>query len=151
MQRTGAILVFDNDRSILELLIESLSDEGYTVRTALDSPPAPSGRAEQPPALIVLDLALPAQTVAAVCAYARYHYPCEIPVLFATTNPVCRAADRAPGSDEYLLKPFSVDDLLLSVTRHVLLPRGRPLPLPGVKPQECPVTLRRLDMMSVCW
>ena len=103
MQRIGAILVFDNDRTNRELLIETLRDEGYTVRTTLDSPSTPTGRAEQPPALIVLDRALPAQTVATVRTYARHHYPFEIPVLFATTNPACGAPNRARGGDEYLI------------------------------------------------
>ena len=143
MWRTGAILVFDNDRSIRELLIEILSDAGYTAQTTLDSPPYPTRRAEQPPALIVLDLALPDQTVTTVRAYARHRYPFEIPILFTTTNPACRMADRA-HSDEYLLKPFTLDDLLVPVARYVQLPRGEPLPLAGVKPGERPVTLGRL-------
>jgi DNA-binding response OmpR family regulator len=49
MQRMGAILVFDNDRSISDLLTEILSDEGYAVRTTLDGSSAPVGRSEQPP------------------------------------------------------------------------------------------------------
>ncbi len=150
MQRTGAIFVFDNDRSIRELLIEILSDAGYTVRTILDSPPFPTRRTEQPPALVVLDLALPARTVATVRAYARHHYPFEIPVLFATTNPVFGAADRARGGDAYLLKPFTLDELLVSVARYVQLPRGEPLPVPGVKPRERPATIRHRGIMRVC-
>ena len=71
MPRLGAILVYDNDRSILDLLTDILIDEGYAVRPILDDAPGRPARAAQRPALIVLDLALPERTVAAVRAYAR--------------------------------------------------------------------------------
>jgi len=132
MQRMGAILVFDNDRSILEILIEILSDEGYTVRTTLPSMPDRVASPMQPPALIVLDLALPTRTVAAVRDYARRHYPFKVPVVITTTNPSI-TADIAQEGSAYLLKPFALDDLLMCVARYVRLPRNQTQPLLAVK------------------
>ena len=132
MQRMGAILVFDNDRSILELLIEILSDEGYTVRTTLPGMPDQVTSPMQPPALIVLDRALPSPTVAAVRDYARRHYPFKVPVVITTTNP-SSTADIAQGGSAYLLKPFALDDLLTCVARYVRLPRDQTQPLLAAK------------------
>jgi len=115
----GAILVFDNDRSILDLLTDILIDEGYAVRAILDGAPGRTARAEQPPALIVLDLALPARTVAAVRAYARGYDLADVPVVITTTSAALAAADRAAGGGESLLKPFDLDDLLACVAQRL--------------------------------
>jgi CheY-like chemotaxis protein len=78
MQRMGAILVFDNAAIIAELMA-TLGGEGYTIRNTLDSTLAPAISIAPPPALIVLDLALPTQTVAAVHDYARSYDPFHLP------------------------------------------------------------------------
>jgi two-component system OmpR family response regulator len=150
MPRMGAILVFDNDLSIAELISAILSDEGYVVRMTLDCMPAWAARAVQPPALIVLDLALPTQTVAIVRDYARRHYPFEVPIVITTTNSAIAAADTARDGDEYLLKPFALDDLLACVACYVQLPRDETQPLLTVKPQERAATLQPLGIRSVC-
>jgi DNA-binding response OmpR family regulator len=136
MQRMGAILVFDNDQSIADLLTDLLSDEGYAVRTTLDGAPARTSRPEQPPALIVLDLALPAPTVAAVRHYARSHYLPNVPVVITTTSPSRAAADTATSGDQALLKPFALDDLLVCVASYVHLPHRQTLPLLMIDPSN---------------
>jgi hypothetical protein len=62
MQRMGAIVVFDNECNIVDLMTEILSDMGSTVRTAFESTSAPTAGANLAPAL--LDLALSARTIA---------------------------------------------------------------------------------------
>ena len=132
MQRMGAILVLDNDPNIAELITAILSDEGYVVRTTLPGVPGQVTSTMQPPALIVLDLALPSLTVAAVRDYARRHYPFKVPVVITTTNPSI-TADIAQEGSAYLLKPFALDDLLMCVARYVPLPRDQTQPLLAVK------------------
>jgi DNA-binding response OmpR family regulator len=149
MQRMGTILVLDNDRSIAELISAILSDEGYVVRTTLDSHPPWGARAGQPPALIVLDLALPARTVATVRDYARRRFPFEVPVVITTTNSSI-ATDTVRGGGTCLMKPFALDELLGCVAPYVRLPRDETQPLLAVKPQERPDTARRLGFVGVC-
>jgi DNA-binding NtrC family response regulator len=150
MPRMGAILVFDNDRSTAELMSAILSDEGYVVRTTLDRMPAWAARTEQLPALIVLDLALPARIVATVRDYARRHFPFEAPIVITSTNPTIATAATARGGGDYLLKPFTLDDLLACVARYVQLPRDETQPLLAVEPQERPATARQRRFVGIC-
>jgi DNA-binding NtrC family response regulator len=136
MLRMGAILVFENDYNIAELISAILSDEGYTVRTTLDSLPVWAARPEQLPALIVLDLALPPRTVTMVRDYARRRFPFEVPVVITTTNPAIAIADTRREGVEYLLKPFALEDLLACVARYVQLPCGETQPALAVEHQE---------------
>jgi DNA-binding response OmpR family regulator len=120
MQRMGAILVLDNDCTIVELISAILSDEGYVVGTTLASNSPFAAILAEPPALILLDSALPTLTKAAVLEYARG--ASGIPVIIMTTNQSNAAEQRALDRKECLVKPFLLDDLLAYVARYVRLP-----------------------------
>ena len=117
MQRLGAILILDNERAIVQLIGETLSDEGYLVRTSFDC----ASSLAQSPALILLDSAMPARTVAEALEYTRsLSYP--VPVVITTTSPSIAATSLLRVCTECLMKPFEIDALISCVARYVRLP-----------------------------
>lgn len=122
MQRMGAILILDNDHMITDLLSEILSDEGYVVHAPFHWASGHTSFPAQSPALILLDDALPAITVAAAQEYAR-SYPARVPIVMTTTSHSI-APSITRSCVECLVKPFEIDDLLVCVARYVRLPRS---------------------------
>jgi DNA-binding NtrC family response regulator len=95
MQRMGAILILDNDRAIVELIAEVLSDEGYLVRTSFDGSSSRTSIAAPPLALILLDSAMSAIGVATALEYGHSR-PSDVPVVLTTTSPsIAGAMSRA--------------------------------------------------------
>ena len=56
MQRTGSILVVDNEPTIVDLIVEILTDEGYVAYAAPDGASALAAIAHHPPALLLLSV-----------------------------------------------------------------------------------------------
>ena len=119
MTCTGSILVVDYEPTIVDLLVEILTDAGYVAYSALPGAPALAAIARYPPALLLLDIRRPAMDGAALIAGVREVAPATMPIVVLTTAP--RDADRllVPESIELLAKPFDLDDLLVCVARHV--------------------------------
>ena len=118
MQRTGSILVVDQESTIVDLLIEILTDAGYLAYAA------PPGEAlvalvRYPPALLLLDVQLPGLHGAALIAQVREVSLATMPIVAMTTEPREAAPLRIPRSIEFLAKPFDLDDLLACVARYV--------------------------------
>ena len=119
MQRTGNILVVDHEPTIVNLLIEILTDAGYMAYSAPDGAGALAAIARHPPALLLLDVRMPVLHGGALIAQVRAVGPAAMPIVVMTTAP--RAADPllVPESIEFLAKPFDLDDLLACVARYV--------------------------------
>jgi DNA-binding response OmpR family regulator len=119
MTRTGSILVVDYEPTIVDLLIEILTDAGYVAYSALPGAPALAAIARYPPALLLLDIRRPAMDGAALIARVREVGPATMPIVVLTTAPRAIAPLIVPESIELLAKPFDLDDLLVCVARHV--------------------------------
>ena len=119
MQRTGNILVVDYEPTIVDLLVEILTDAGYVAYSALPGAPALAAIARYPPALLLLDIRRPAMDGAALIAGVREVAPATMPIVVLTTAPRAIAPLIVPESIELLAKPFDLDDLLVCVARHV--------------------------------
>ncbi len=119
MQRTGTILVIDYEPTIVDLLIEILTDAGYVAYSVPPGAPALTAIARHPPALLLLDVQRPDKDGAALIARVREVGSATMPIVMMTTAP--RAIDPliVPESIELLVKPFDLDDLLACVARHV--------------------------------
>ena len=108
------ILVVEDDPQIVRVLRLELEHEGYAVETASDGL---SGleKALKEPDLVILDLMLPKMDGLEVCT--RLRAKSKVPVIMLTAKD--RIADRVSGldigADDYLIKPFSIEELLARV------------------------------------
>ncbi len=108
------MLVIEDDAQILRVLRLELEHEGYAVETAGDGL---SGleKALKEPDLVILDLMLPKMDGLEVCA--RVRTKSNVPIIMLTAKD--RIPDRVSGldlgADDYLTKPFSVEELLARV------------------------------------
>jgi two-component system, OmpR family, response regulator MprA len=110
-----SILVIDDDAKIVSLLRRALSYEGYTVRTALTAGAGLSSARDEPPNLVVLDLMLPDIDGYEVCR--RLRSVSDMPILMLTARDEIddRVRGLDEGADDYLVKPFALQELLARV------------------------------------
>jgi two-component system response regulator MprA len=107
------ILVVDDDAAVRESLRRSLTFEGYDVRTAADGLEALDAAHQHPPDAIVLDVQMPRLDGLETCRRLRSRGD-DVPVLMLTARDGTR--DRVTGldvgADDYLPKPFALEELL---------------------------------------
>jgi CheY-like chemotaxis protein len=108
--QTYAILVVDDDPAILEMLVELLLDEGFTVYSAANGQQALARALEVPLDLILTDLMMPLVDGHALLRSLREHpQTARVPVLLMSAAGHARPDD---PFDAFIAKPFSIDDLL---------------------------------------
>ncbi|MBF6047764.1 response regulator [Streptomyces sp. NRRL B-1677] len=119
------VLVVDDDPDVRAAVVDALTIEGYAVRAAADGLEALSAVAAAPPAAVVLDLAMPVLDGLAVCRRLRALGD-RTPVLVLTARDAVadRVAGLDAGADDYLVKPFALDELLARL--RALLRRAAP-------------------------
>jgi DNA-binding response OmpR family regulator len=112
--RTYKILIVEDDAQILRVLELELRHEGYEVETARDGL---SGleRALKEPDLVVLDLMLPKLDGMEVCSRIRAKSNVPIIMLTAKDRIPERIAGLDHGADDYVTKPFSIEELLARI------------------------------------
>lgn len=110
------ILVVDDDPAIRTSLRRALALEGYTVETAADGNIALSAIDTFGPDVVVLDLMMPNVDGLSVCRVLRSEGN-KVPVLMLTarTETSDRVAGLDAGADDYLGKPFALEELLARV------------------------------------
>ncbi len=113
-ERPFKILVVEDDAQIVRVLRLELEHEGYVVDTASDGL-AGLEKALKEPDLVILDVMLPKMDGLEVCT--RVRIKSNVPIIMLTAKD--RIPDRVSGldlgADDYLTKPFSVDELLARV------------------------------------
>lgn len=110
------ILVVDDDQAVRDSLRRSLSFNGYTVTMAEDGEKALEMISSDRPDLVVLDVMMPKLDGLDVCRELRSRGD-DIPVLMLTArNSVSeRVSGLDAGADDYLPKPFALEELLARV------------------------------------
>ncbi|MDO4357123.1 MAG: response regulator transcription factor [Clostridia bacterium] len=115
---TRRIMIVDDERDIVELLKDYFTWNGYEVVTAFDGGEA-LRRLDGQIDLILLDVNMPGMDGMEVCRRIRDLVRC--PILFLTA----RIEDRdkiqgfQAGGDDYIVKPFSIDELGARVSAHI--------------------------------
>jgi two-component system response regulator MprA len=109
------VLVIEDDDAISDLLRRGLAYEGYAVSVAQDGPTGLRMARDAPPDLVVLDLMLPGIDGLEVCRRLRAADDVPILVLTARGTVSDRIAGLDSGADDYMVKPFSIDELLARV------------------------------------
>jgi two-component system, OmpR family, response regulator MprA len=107
------ILVVDDDRPVLESLRRSLAFNGYEVDLASDGQQALDRLAERRPDAVVLDVMMPRLDGLETCRRLRAAGD-DLPVLMLTARDAVsdRVAGLDAGADDYLPKPFALEELL---------------------------------------
>jgi two-component system KDP operon response regulator KdpE len=106
------VLVVDDDPAIARALRINLTAQGYHVTLAGDGAAALRAAADRHPDVVVLDLGLPDLDGADVIAGIRGWSPVPIIVLSARTDSGEKVAALDAGADDYVTKPFGMDELL---------------------------------------
>jgi two-component system, OmpR family, KDP operon response regulator KdpE len=119
------ILVVDDEEQILRALRRALVARGYEVETASDGEEAISEVEAAMPDLVVLDLNLPVIDGMEVCRRLRGWTNVPILVLSVREDERGKVEALDLGADDYLTKPFGVEELLARV--RALLRRSRPV------------------------
>ena len=119
------LLVVDDEQTILELLAGSLRFAGFEVVTAASGAEALRAAAASRPDLVLLDVMMPDGDGFEVVRQMRSSGP-DIPVIFLSARDGVseRVAGLALGGDDYVTKPFSLDEVLERI-RAVLRRSGR--------------------------
>jgi DNA-binding response OmpR family regulator len=119
MPHTGSILVVDREPTIVDLLIEILTDEGYVAYSAPTGADVLATIASHPPALILLDMQMSDISAAELIAQLRAGGLATLPIVLLSTVSHHAAPLLVPGLIECLDKPFDLDVLLACVARYV--------------------------------
>ncbi len=112
-QQTQRVLVVDDDRAVRDSLRRSLEFNGYSVSLAADGAEALASIANQAPDVLVIDVMMPRldgiETTRALRATGN-----DLPILVLTARDSVgdRVEGLDAGADDYLTKPFSLDELL---------------------------------------
>ncbi len=107
------VLVVDDDPPLLRMLARSLDAEGFEVTVAPDGGAALLAAERAAPDVIVLDVAMPAIDGLSVCRRLRSRgLPTPILMLTARDAVADRVAGLQAGADDYLVKPFAMQELI---------------------------------------
>ena len=121
---TARILIIEDDEAILKFLRRGLAYEGYQVDTAAEGQAGLSLALDNQYDLIVLDLMLPGIDGLEVCRRLRAGGPVPILILTAKDQVTDRIQGLDLGADDYMTKPFNLDELLARI--RALLRRAQP-------------------------
>lgn len=142
---SGTLLIIDDDRKLIELVREYMSEHGWHVVSA--------GRAEeglrllrtQSPRLVILDVMLPEKDGFEICREIRATSQIPIIMLTARGELTDRIVGLELGADDYLPKPFAARELLARI-QSVL---RRSTVRPQEKADEEPLRFGRLEIDAV--
>jgi len=136
------VVVVDDSKTILRTAEVLLTEQGCWVVTAGDGFESLSKIASFKPDVIFVDIMMPRldgyQTCALIKANRQYR---DTPVILLSSKDSIfdMARGRLAGSDKYLTKPFTKDDLLAAIYTHVKLPEApKPLAEPEPETHELP-------------
>jgi len=127
---SARILVIEDDEGITRFLRRGLAYEGYKVDIAADGQMGLIAARDNQPDLVVLDLMLPGMDGLEVCRRLRAGGDVPILILTARDGVNDRVLGLDMGADDYMVKPFDLDELLARI--RALLRRLQPASAPKI-------------------
>lgn len=113
------VLVVDDDHGILEALSILLEEAGYTVKTTPDGSKVPVEIHSFSPDVILLDIWMSGQNGHDICKNLKSTDTTKrIPVIMISANRDMEKISKACGADDYVAKPFEIDELLNKVAKY---------------------------------
>lgn len=113
------ILVVDDEPQITRVLRSSLTSSGYEVQTAQDGVSALEKMAAWRPDMVITDLAMPRMDGVSLCIEIRAHSDVPILVLSVKDQEAAKVKALDAGADDYVTKPFGIQELLARVRAHM--------------------------------
>jgi two-component system KDP operon response regulator KdpE len=127
MANAYTVLVVDDEPPIRRFLRASLAAAGHRVVTSADAAEALAAMVTEKPDLVILDLGLPDRSGFEVIAEIRKHSPVPIIVLSARSDERSKVEALDLGADDYVGKPFGIDELtarIRAALRHAFQAQG---------------------------
>src|SRR5512141_1767610 len=124
---SARILIVEDEEPLTMLLRYNLESEGYEVETAARGDDADTRLKERAPDLVILDWMLPGLSGIELCRRLRARPETKaLPIIMLTARgeESERVRGLATGADDYIVKPFSVPELVARV--HALMRRASP-------------------------
>ncbi len=117
------ILIIDDELDLVETIRFPLELDGYQVLAAYNGEEGLHLARKEKPDLIILDLMLPKIDGYKICRFLKFdekykHIP--IIMLTARSQEKDRLLGKETGADEYITKPFDLDDLLNKIKKYIL-------------------------------
>ena len=113
------ILIVDDEKPIVDILVYNLQKEGYETLEASDGEEGVRIALEKKPDLILLDIMLPKMDGLAVCKRIRHSLNVPILMLSAKDEEIDKILGLELGADDYVTKPFSVRELMARVKANI--------------------------------
>ena len=114
------ILIVDDDRAIGELVSDALADEGYETILCRDGAAAQEAVRQNPDvSLILLDIMMPRMNGLELCRRIRDVVSCPIIFVTAKSKTIDTLLGLEMGADDYIAKPFVVEELVARVKAHL--------------------------------
>ena len=114
-EKKQTILVVDDEKTIVDILVYNLNKEGYETLEAYDGQEAIKIALERKPDLILLDIMIPKIDGLTVCKRLRHTLNIPILILSAKDEEIDKIVGLELGADDYITKPFSVRELMARV------------------------------------
>ncbi len=112
------ILIVDDEKDIVSLIGDYLLLNNYEVITAYNGNEAVQ-KALENPNLILLDINMPEMDGFSVCKQIRDYINCPIIFITARIEDADKIQGFAVGGDDYIVKPFSIDELGARIAAHI--------------------------------
>lgn len=145
------ILVIEDEKDLADLLTFNLEKEGFRPLSALTGPDGLALAREELPDLILLDLMLPGMMGTEVCtALRREQKTAHIPVLMLTARgeEIDRVVGFEVGADDYIVKPFSMRELMLRVKASLRRNSREPEPVSMLQVGPLVIDLERHQVVA---
>jgi DNA-binding response OmpR family regulator len=115
------ILVVDDETDILEFLQELLEQEGYTAAITDKAEYVEKLHADGLPDLILIDVLLSGKDGREIVKHLKSQEATRhVPVIMFSAHPSAEETARMAGADDFVAKPFEMDQILAKIAKHVL-------------------------------
>jgi two-component system, NarL family, nitrate/nitrite response regulator NarL len=146
----GSVLIVDDDADSRSSIAALLGGAGFAVLEARSGEQALDAARDGHPSLVVLEVCLPGVSGYEVCRELRDEFGDGLAIIFVSgtrTEPLDRVAGLLVGADDYLVKPFTPDELLARV--RALVRRATPV-RSGREERVSPrLTQRELEVLQL--
>jgi two-component system, OmpR family, KDP operon response regulator KdpE len=142
-EKNPRILVVDDEEQIRRALKSILTSRKYDVELAVNGEEAIDMAIDNPPDMVILDMAMPGLVGVEVCNELRNWYAGPILMLSVISSDTEKAAALDIGADDYLTKPFSTTELLARIRALLRRSASRITPAPIILADDLEIDIAK--------